>query len=153
MATIGKMCDCTHLRVHQKAIVNVASMAIAPDNTAGHRFYYDRQAASVFSVPHGWSFIVTDIMVAAAPTQAPIPSADRYILATVNFTSGAERSFQASVLSDATAHYQFGGAYVIPGGHTPEFRNTMFSTSHAEARLLGYFIKGDALQPGESFFI
>jgi hypothetical protein len=28
----------------------------------------------------------------------------------------------------------------------------MFSTSHAEARLLGYFLKGEALQPGESFF-
>jgi hypothetical protein len=152
MATLGKACDCTHLRVHQKAIVHVASLAIPPDNTGGHRFYYDRQGGAVFSVPDGWCFIVTDITVAAAPLQPPMPDPDRYILATVSFTNGGERCFNASVLHDVTAHYQLGGAMVIPGGHTPEFRNTMFSTSHAEARLLGYFLKGEALQPGESFF-
>jgi hypothetical protein len=152
MATLGKPCDCTHLRVHQKAIVNVASLAIPPDNTSGHRFYYDRQGGAPFSVPQGWCFIVTDITVAAAPMQPPMPDPDRYILATVSLTNGGERCFNASVLHDVTAHYQLGGALVIPGGHTPEFRNTMFSTSHAEARLLGYFLKGEALQPGESFF-
>jgi hypothetical protein len=152
MTLPARACDCTHLRVHQKAIACAASMAIAPDNTSGHRFYYDRQASTVFAVPQGWSFIVTDITVSASPLQPPMPDPNRYILATVHFTNGGERSFNVAVLSDATAHYQLGGAYVIPGGHTPEFRNTMFSTSHAEARLLGYFIKGEALQPGESFF-
>jgi hypothetical protein len=151
MATLGKPCD-THLRVHPKSIVNAASLAIPPDNTPGHRFYYDRQGGALFFVPDGWCFIVTDITVAAAPMQPPMPDPDRYILATVCFTNGGERHFNASVLHDVTAHYQLGGAFVIPGGHTPEFRNTTFSTSHAEARLLGYFLKGDALLPGESFF-
>jgi hypothetical protein len=90
--------------VHQKAIASVASvasMAIPPDNTGGHRFYYDRQAASVFSVPPGWSFIVTDITVSASPLQPPMPDPQRYILATVHFTNGGERSFNAAVLTNA----------------------------------------------------
>ena len=139
-------------RVHQKRIVNVSSFTIANDNSGGHKFYYDRQYPRVFSIPKGWSFVVTDIIVYASPVQGPIPDPNRYILAVVSFTNGGGRHFIASFLNDTTMHYPLSGGYVIPSGHTPEFRNTTFSTSHAEANFLGYFVKGNGLDAGESVF-
>jgi hypothetical protein len=152
MATTPKQCACTHLNVHQKKMVYLSSFTIRNDNTGGHLFYYDRQFDAPFSVPKGWSFVVTDVTVAASPVAGPLPDPNRYILAVVNFTNNGERTFQASLLTDNTMHTAFTGAYVIPAGHTPTFRNTTFSTSYAEAKLLGYFVPGDALGPGEPAF-
>jgi hypothetical protein len=147
-----RSCRCTHLQVHQKRIVNVSSFTITNDNSQGHKFYYDRQHPRVFSVPKGWAFVVTDIIVYASPVQGPIPDPNRFILAVVNFTNGGARHFTALFSGDNTMHYPLGGGYVVPSGHTPEFRNTTFSSSHAEANLLGYFVKGNGLDANESAF-
>ncbi|WP_426103496.1 hypothetical protein [Massilia sp. TSP1-1-2] len=151
MAT-SQPCACTHLNVSQKKMVFLSSFTIPNDNTGGHKFYYDRQFSAPFSVPKGWSFVVTDITVAASPVSGPLPDPKRYILAIVAFTNGEERHFEASLLTDNTMHTPLSGAYVIPSGHTPTFRNTTFSTSHAEAKLIGYFVPGDGLGPGEPAF-
>jgi hypothetical protein len=132
--------------------VFVSSFTIANDNSGGHEFYYDRQYPHVFSVPEGWSFVVTDIIVYASPVQGSIPDPNRYILAVVNFTNNGARHFVASFLNDNTRHYPLSGGYVIPSGHTPSFRNTTLSTSYAEANLLGYFVEGNGLNSGEPAF-
>lgn len=144
-------CDCTHLNVHPRQIVHLVTRPIAPDNLGMHPFFYD-ETNNEFSVPKGWSFLVTDIFVWASPLQGPIPDPNRYILAVVNFDNGGSRIFEAEMLTDRIAHFPLTGAYVVPGGNAPTFRNTSFSTSHAKARLLGYVVKEEGLQPGESPF-
>jgi hypothetical protein len=144
-------CDCTHLNVHQRKIVHLVTRPIPADNTGGHLFFYD-ETNTGFSVPKGWSFLVTDIFVWASPLQGPIPNPNRFIAAVINFDNQGDRIFEAAVLTDATGHVPLSGAYVIPAAHTPTFRNTTFSTSHAKARLLGYFVQGDGLQPGKTPF-
>jgi hypothetical protein len=148
----SRPCACTHLQVQPRKIVFLSSFTIAPNNQVGNRFFYDRHAEAEFSVPDGWSFLVTDIIVYASPVQGPLPDPNRYILAVIDFTNGGDRSFTAAVLTDATRHFPLTSAFVIPGGHAPAFRNTTFSTSHAEANLLGYFVQDDGLGPGEPFF-
>lgn len=142
-------CHCTHLRVRPDRMVNISSMTIPNDNGQGHTFFYDRQPASEFSVPENRSFVVTDIIVHASSVNQPIPDPNRYIMAVVNFTNNGERIFHVSFSGDNTAHYPLSGGIVIPGGHTPHFRNTTWSTTHAQAQLLGYFVKGDGLEAGE----
>lgn len=144
-------CYCTHLNVNQRKIVHLVTRPIPADNTGGHPFFYD-ETTTAFSVPKGWSFVVTDIFVWASPLQGPIPDPHRFIFAVVNFDNGGDRIFEAEVLTDVTGHFPLSGAYVVPAGHTPTFRNTTFSTSHAKARLLGYVVEGDGLKPGESPF-
>jgi hypothetical protein len=141
-------CDCTHLNVHQRKIVHLATHTIQNNNIGAHPFYYD-SSATVFSVPKGWSFLVTDIFLFSSPVQGPIPDPDRFILGVINFSNFGDRIFEGAVLTDATGHFPLSGAYVIPAGHAPTFRNTSFSTSYAKARLLGYFVAGNGLQPGE----
>src|SRR5262245_10307448 len=53
----------THLNVPVKDIVNLESFCIANDNSLTNQFYYDRQLNAPFSIPHGFSFVVTDITV------------------------------------------------------------------------------------------
>lgn len=151
MAT-SRSCECNHLNVPQRKMVFLSSFTIPNDNSGGHQFFYDREASAPFSVPKGWSFIVTDIIVYASPLAGPLPDPNRYILAVVAFTNGEARQFTASFLTDNTMHAPLTGAYVVPSGHTPTFRNTTFSTSYAEANLLGYFVQGDGLGPGEPAF-
>jgi hypothetical protein len=139
----------THLNVLPNKIVNLQSFTIAPDNSLGNKFFYDRQADAPFVVPKGWSFIVTDIIVFASPLSGPIPDPNRFVFAVVSFTNGSERNFQASVFGDESKHFGLTSAIVIPPGHEPQFRNTTFSNSYAEAQLLGYFAEGSGLGPGE----
>lgn len=144
-------CDCTHLNVHQRKIVQLATHTIENNNIGAHPFYYDN-SATVFSVPKGWSFLVTDIFIFSSPLQGPIPDPGRFIFGVINFSNFGDRIFEGAVLTDATGHFPLSGAYVIAAGHAPTFRNTSFSTSHAKARLLGYFVEGNGLQPGETPF-
>ncbi|MDQ2987621.1 MAG: hypothetical protein M3R60_00795 [Pseudomonadota bacterium] len=146
-------CACTHLNVQPRQMVSLESMGIAPNNAGGNKFFYDRQSGSPFVVPRGWSFVVTDIIAFATPTgEGPIPNPNRFVLAVVSFTNGGERTFQVAMQGDGTFHFPLTGAFVIPAGHEPTFRNTTFSNSHAEAQLLGYFVHADGLGPGEKEF-
>ena len=133
-------------------MVELSSMTIAPNNNTGNKFFYDRVASSPFQVPKGWSFVVTDIILYASPVAGPIPDPNRFVLVFVGFTNGEERSFQAAIRGDETKHFPLSGALVIPAGHEPTFRNTTFSNSHAEAKLLGYFVHSPGLAPGEKVF-
>jgi hypothetical protein len=139
----------THLKVQPHKIVNLQSFTVPPDNALGNRFFYDRQAGSPFAVPKGWSFIVTDIIVFPSPSSGPIPDPSRFVYAVISFTNGGERNFQASVFNDDFRHFSLTSAIVIPPGHAPQFRNTTFSNTPAEAQLLGYFTEGAGLGPGE----
>ncbi len=90
MAT-SRPCECNHLNAPQRKMVFLSSFTIPNDNSGGHQFFYDRQPTAPFSVPQGWSFIVTDIIVYASPLAGPLPDPSRYILAMVAFTNGALR--------------------------------------------------------------
>jgi hypothetical protein len=139
----------THLNALPNKIVNLQTFTIPPDNSLGYKFFYDRQEGSQFAVPKGWSFIVTDVVIFASPLAGPIPDPDRFVYAVVSFTNGSERNFQASVFGDDTRHFSLTSAIVIPPGHEPQFRNTTFSNSSAEAQLIGYFTEGAGMRPGE----
>ncbi len=139
----------THLKVQPNRIVNLQTFTIPPDNELGYRFYYDRQEGSPFYVPKGYSFIVTDIVVFASPLAGPIPDPSRFVYAIVSLTNGSERNFQVSVFGDDSRHFGLTGAMIVPPGHQPQFRNTTFSNSSAEAQLIGYFTEGAGLEPGE----
>ena len=141
----------THLGVHQQRIVHASSFTIANDNDGGNQFWYDRHHPSLLTVPDGWAFIVTDVMVEPSPVSGEgIQDSDRFILAVISFDNQGYRTFLARFTGDSNQHYPFSGGYVIPGGHTPTFRNTTLSTCHAEASLLGYFVEGSALNPGQA---
>jgi hypothetical protein len=151
--TTSQPCACTHLNVAPRQMVNLSSMDIAPNNSPGNLFYYDRNARSPFQVPKGWSFVVTDVIVYSSPIgEGPVPSPSRFVLAVVSFTNGGDRILTVTVEGDATRHFPLSGAFVIPAGHAPEFRNTTFSNTHAEAKLLGYFVHAPGLGPGEVVF-
>lgn len=150
MATAPHPCACTHLNVQPKKMVALSSMGIAPKNEVGNKFFYDRDSAAEFTVPKGWSFVVTDIIVYATPTQeGPIPNPNRFVFVVISFTNAGERTFQATILGDETKHFPLSGAFVVPAGHEPQFRNTTFSNSHAQGQLLGYFVQAEGLGPGE----
>jgi hypothetical protein len=150
MATLSQ-CACTHLNIPQRKMVFLSSFAIPPDNSGGHPFFYDRGTVE-FSVPTGWSFVVTDIILIVVPVSGPLKDPNRYTLAVVAFTNGEERHFTASFAGDNTQHFPLTAGYTIPAGQRPTFRNTTFSSIHAEAHLLGYFARGDALPPGAPAF-
>lgn len=152
MAT-SQPCACTHLNVEPRQMVELTSMTIAPNNSTGNLFFYDRDASAPFQVPKGWSFVVTDIIMYPSPvSEGPIPSPSRFVLAVVSFTNGGERNFQTAIEGDGTRHFPLSGAFVVPAGHAPQFRNTTFSNSHAEAQLLGYFVHAPGLAPGQVVF-
>jgi hypothetical protein len=141
-------CECTHLNVHQRRIVHLVTRPAPPNNSGGHRFFYD-ETETAFAVPRGWSFLVTDVFVWPSPLQGPIPDPNRFIFVVVNFDNTGDRILEAQVRTDVTRHFPLSGAFVIPSGHAPTLRNTSFSTSHAKAKLLGYFVAGNGLQSGE----
>jgi hypothetical protein len=150
MATAAP-CACTHTNVLPNRMVALSSMTVSPDNSLGHLFFYDRNENSPFLVPRGWSFVVTDIIIFPATT-GQIPNPNRFVLAVVSFTNGSDRVFEVAVTGDQTVQYGLTGAYVIPAGHAPQFRNTTFSNSTAEAKLLGYFVQAVGLNPGQVVF-
>lgn len=152
MATNSNPCACTHLNVQPRRMVALSSMGVAPNNELGNLFYYDRFPDAPFSVPKGWSFVVTDIIVYATPIAGPIPNPNRFVFVVVSFTNEINRFFQAAIQGDATKHFPLSGAFVVPAGHVPQFRNTTFSNSYAQGQLLGYFVQAVGLGPGEPVF-
>ena len=144
----------THLNVPVGNIVNLVTMQLNNNNTAA-LFYYDRQPGSEFNVPQGYSFVVTDIIVNPENSKPILP--DQYYLVVVTIDGG--RSFTVRC-NGYTAHYPLSGGLTIPPskGHCDPIiklnaRNTTFSTGPVEVQLLGYFIKGVALERGKEFTI
>jgi hypothetical protein len=55
--------DTTHLNVEVENLINLESFCMNNDNSSDNQFFYDRQSQSPFSIPKGFSFVVTDIIV------------------------------------------------------------------------------------------
>ena len=135
----------THLRVEINRIINIQTFSLPKDNTS-QPFYYDRQPGSPFSVPAGFSFVITDIIIQPEVTSL---TPNQFFLAVI--TIGGARSF-TSRSDGSTRHYPLSGGLVIPGGASLDARNTTFSAGTAEVQLLGYFVKEAlALGTGKPF--
>jgi hypothetical protein len=137
----------THLAVAPNRVVNLRTYGIPNDNTGGHQFYYDRYDTSPFSVPEGYSFVVTDLFI--LPDVGTLTTSQQMFVA-VSFGSG--RNFYAHYLSAEIRHFALAGGFVIAGGATPTARNITDSTHSCDVQMLGYFVKAEALADGESPF-
>ena len=124
----------THLRVEINRIINIQTFSLPKDNTS-QPFYYDRQPGSPFSVPAGFSFVITDIIIQPETTTL---TPNQFFLVVI--TVGGARSF-TSRSDGRTQHYPLAAGLVIPSGASLDARNTTFSTGTAEIQLLGYFVK------------
>ena len=131
----------THLGVPVDHIANLVTMQLPKDNTA-YPFYFDRQPTALFTIPPGFSFVVTDILVDAEVTSF---SATQFFLVVVTVDGG--RSIEIRCNGHG-AHLRLAGGLVIPDPGTPSpgnkgltARNTTFSTGPAQAQVLGYFVK------------
>ena len=143
----------THLGVQINQIVNLVTMQLPKDNRP-YPFYYDRQPNALFSIPAGFSFVITDIII--NPEVTSFSSGQFYL---VVITIAGSRSF--TVRCDGqTGHYPLTGGLVIPDptGHPMPAegcvtaRNTTFSTGPIEVQLLGYFVRESlALGTGQPF--
>jgi hypothetical protein len=135
----------THLNVNSGQIVNLSTQCLTNDNTGGHTFTYDRQS-NPFTVPKGFSFIITDIII--MPCQHLPNETDRFL---VVVTIGGGRLFSAGYLGAITKHYHLTSGLVVPEETSLEGRNTTFSSDLVDVQLLGYFVRGSGLSVGEPF--
>jgi len=144
-AKFGKSGKKTHLGVPPSQIVNLHTQTLLNDNSGGNTFFYDRMGSSEFIVPPKYSFVVTDVIL--APND--LSETDDYLVV-VNIGPNGSRTFAVRSVNQRELHFAFTGGMVMPSGHTPTARNTTFSTNSCEIQLLGYFVKGKALDEGES---
>lgn len=135
----------THLGVPASDIVNVETFQVPNNNTGGNQFFYDRQSTP-FTVPVGFSFVITDIFV--EPTGTTVNDS-KYYLVVVDLGG---RNFVAQFSGSATHHTAFRGGMIIPGGGVTTARNTTSSTTPVGVRMQGYFVAGNAPAPGTSPF-
>jgi hypothetical protein len=138
----------THLGVPPNQIVNLSTFELPPDGTAG-TFFFDRVSLGTdgVTVPEGFSFVVTDVLV--HPADFNDPSA---VYLAVLSASADGRSITFQLAGTALHHFALAGAFVIASGATPQVRNTSSSTGPLEVQLLGYFVKAEALRRGDSPF-
>jgi hypothetical protein len=146
-ASVGKGGKKTHFGVPPSLVVNISTESVPNNNAGGANFYYDRNTlAGPFTVPEGYSFVVTDIFIEPADLNA----ANDYLVV-VGLNTGESRSMSIFALEPEQRHVAFSGAMIMSSG-TPTARNTTFSTTACDVRILGYFVKGEGLDGGESPF-
>lgn len=142
----------THMGVVTEQVVYLSTFNIDNDNSGGSEFYYDRQYpadGSSFTVPEGYSFVVTDIFIEPSGINVN-PSA--FYLASVSLNDNGARAFSARFSGTDKHHYALSGGLVIPSGATPTGRNSSFSSGDIEVELIGYFVEGKGLQAGQPVF-
>ena len=141
----------THLNVRVGDIVNLESFCIPNDNSLDNQFYYDRQINAPFSIPEGFSFVVTDIIVYPDCRRGFPPDPSYFTLALVEEPI-VDRKFTAQFSGKDVRNFSFTGGFAYPAGSVPRPRNTTFSGDSTQIQLLGYFIRGTALAPGKPRF-
>lgn len=135
----------THLGVPASEIVNIETFQVPNNNSGGSGFFYDRQATP-FTVPSGFSFVVTDIFV--EPTGTTVNDS-KYYLVVIDLGG---RGFTEQFGGSATHHTAFQSGMVIPAGGAVSARNTTFSATPVDVRMQGYFVEGLVPPPGTSPF-
>jgi hypothetical protein len=138
----------THLNVTVRDVVNIESFCLDPDNSLENKFYFDRNESAPFSIPERSSFVVTDIIVFPDCVGEVAPDPNFVTLALVEGPS-VVRTFQALFFGKETKHYSLTGGLAFPAGSVPRPRNTTFSSGLVQIQVLGYFVRGAALEPGE----
>jgi hypothetical protein len=135
-----------HLGVAPNRIVNLRTFGVPNDNSGGALFYYDRDSFSPFSVPEGYSFVVTDVFI--LPDVGSLADNQQMFV----YVDLGGRSFAAQYASAEIRHFALAGGLVVPGGATPTARNTTYSTHSCDVQMLGYFVRAEALASGEPAF-
>jgi|SRR5262245_22199926 len=145
-ASVGKGGKKMHLGVPPSLVVNAMTESLPNDNSGSHSFFYDRNGQFPFSVPDGYSFVVTDFIL----KPGDLASTSDYTVV-VGLSNGEGRTFTHDVVDQQGLHVALGGAMIMTAG-TPTARNTPSSTGACDMRILGYFVKADALDYSESPF-
>ena len=138
----------THVGAKVEDMVSLESFCIAPDNSLSNTFFYDRDSGSPFVIPPGTTFVVTDIVVDPFSCPGSLGPSTQ-VLALVE---GGNRRFTIHFRGDEIEHYALTGGLAFPAGAELRPRNTTTSTGSIEIQLLGYFVKGNAPDPGEVRF-
>ena len=124
----------THLGVPVTRLLSLESGgARTPDEEA--RFYIDGPAAGSgpYSVPDGWSLVVTDISVLG-----PLVVNDMNLPVTVMFTDDGHRRFSTHVHVRESCHHRLGAGIVVPSGASPRVRAP---ADEVTVQLLGYLVE------------
>jgi hypothetical protein len=145
-ASVGKGGKKTHFGVPPSQVVNISTFSVPNNNAGGAPFFYDRNSNSPFTVPEGFAFVVTDIFI----EPADLSPANDYLVV-VGLDDGESRSMSIFALEPQDRHVAFSGAMIMSSG-APTARNTTSSTTACDVRILGYFVKGEGLDGGESLF-
>jgi hypothetical protein len=138
----------THLNVKVNELVSLETFVVPNDNSGDSLFYYDRQSSSPFTIPTGYSFVVTDIIM--DPETVGVDD-NKFYLVLVE-TDITVRKFTARFKGTDTRHYTLTGGLVFPEEYEPTARNTTFSSTGINVQILGYFVKGKGLNPGQPRF-
>lgn len=124
----------THLGVPVTRILSLESGgARTPDDDA--RFFIDgpSSGAGPFSVPEGWSLVVTDISV-----HGPLVVNDMNLPVTVLFSESGHRRFSTHVHVRESCHHRLGAGIVVPSGASPRVRAP---ADEIMVQLLGYLVE------------
>ncbi len=142
----------THLHIPVDHLANLVTMQL-PNNNTAQPFYYDRQPNAQFSVPAGYSFVITDVFVNPEVTSF---SGGQFFLVVITADGGRSITVRCD---GHTRHMPLTAGLVVPDPKTPspgskglETRNTTFSSGPVEVQLLGYFVKeATGLGVGKTF--
>jgi hypothetical protein len=146
-----RLTSLTHLNVTSRQIVYLRTNCVhntAPENQ-NQRFFYDGGNVAFTTVPQGFSFVVTDIIIDASVCST---SLDRFFI-TVEFGRGGGlgRRFVAAFTGEIIHHYALAGGLVVSEGGTLTASNAVFSSGGAFVQVLGYFVRGPGLQEFHPF--
>ena len=142
----------THLGVQVQEIASLTSNCMPPNDELEKQFLYSG-GTQHFNIPPGYSFVVTDVLL--FPSCANTARSDAIFSVTLKEpgTREASERFNFRVRgTEAMRHFPLAGGMAFSSGSTPQPTGLSRNPSYLEIQLLGYFVKGRALNSGESHF-
>jgi hypothetical protein len=138
--------DNVSLNRSSNQIVDVVTFCVPPNNNP-MSFLYDRTSQSPFTVPQGFSFVITDIIITPC---LHLPNTTDRFLVSVDIGVGS-RNFLAGYIGASTQHYALAGGLVVPEGADLRARNLPDSADSVDVQLLGYIVNEPGLAVGAPF--
>ena len=132
-----RLTSLTHLNGTSRQIAHLATNCLGDRDIQS--FNYDIGGQPFTTVPKGFSFVITDIIVSPC---ALVPNfTDHYLVRVV--IGGGERHFVAASTGHVPQHYALTGGLVVPEFGRLSAWNIF--TSGVIVQVLGYFVRGPGL--------
>ncbi len=137
--------DATHMGVDVDRMYVFETSQVSPQNS-GSSFYVDGYWQSPLTVPVGYSFVVTDVLV--RPLLGGTPGGE-VVHGRIDI-NGYFR-FPIQQLGSDVHSYSLTTGFVLRAGDTPWVNAYSSATNTFFVTIMGYYIEGDARVPGVPF--